>query len=75
VSRHDPSAQTVTCQYIELRESGIRMRPLVVRYAPVAELDAMASAAGLQLVERWSDWKGSPFTADANVHVSVYVAT
>lgn len=71
-TRHDPIEQTVTSQYIELRESGIRMRPLVIRYAPVAELDAMADAAGLHLVERWSDWKGSPFTENANVHVSVY---
>ena len=33
-TRHDPIEQTVTSQYIELRESGIRMRPLVIRYAP-----------------------------------------
>jgi SAM-dependent methyltransferase len=73
-TRHDPIEQTVTSQYIELRESGIRMRPLVIRYAPVAELDAMAAGADLQLVERWSDWKGSPFTENAVVHVSVYAA-
>ena len=71
-TRHDPADQTVTAQFIELRESGVRLRPLVIRYAPVAELDAMASAAGLQLVDRWSDWKGSPFTEKAGVHVSVY---
>jgi SAM-dependent methyltransferase len=71
-TRHDPIEQTVTCQYIEIRESGIRMHPLVVRYAPPAELDAMAAAAGLRLVERWSDWRGSRFTESANVHVSVY---
>jgi SAM-dependent methyltransferase len=73
-TRHDPIEQTVTSQYIELRESGIRMRPLVIRYAPVSELDALAAAAGLQLVERWSDWKGTPFTESASVHVSVYAA-
>jgi len=73
-TRHDPIEQTVACQYIELRESGIRMHPLFIRYAPVAELDAMAAAAGLQLVERWSDWKGAPFTESANAHVSVYAA-
>jgi SAM-dependent methyltransferase len=74
-TRHDPIEQTVTSQYIELRESGIRLRPLVIRYAPVAELDAMAATAGLQLVERWSDWKGTPFTESANVHVSLYERT
>jgi SAM-dependent methyltransferase len=71
-TRHDPIEQTVTSQYIEVRESGIRMRPLVIRYARVAELDAMAAAAGLQLVERWSDWRGTPFTEDDVAHVSVY---
>jgi hypothetical protein len=71
-TRHDPDEQTVTSQYIELRESGIRMRPLMIRYALVAELDEMAAAAGLRVVERWSDWEGTPFTEDAHVHVSVY---
>ena len=74
-TRHDPIAQTVSCQYIEIRESGIRMHPLLVRYAPPAALDAMAATAGLRLVERWSDWKGSPFTDTASVHVSVYEET
>ena len=37
--------------------------------------DAMANDAGLHLVERWSDWRRSPFTADDNVHVSLYAAT
>jgi len=73
-TRHDPLEQTVTCQYIELRESGIKLRPLVVRYALVAELDRMAAGAGLRLVDRWSDWTGSAFTADATVHVSVFAA-
>ena len=73
-TRHDPDEQTVTSQYIELRESGIRMRPLVIRYAPVDELDAMAASAGLRLVDRWSDWRGTPFTDRDNAHVSVYAA-
>ena len=74
-TRHDPDEQTVTSQYIELRESGIRMRPLVIRYAPVDELDAMAASAGLRLVDRWSDWRGTPFTDRDNAHVSLYAAT
>lgn len=74
-TRHDPVEQTVNCQYIEIRESGIRLHPLVVRYAPPAELDAMAAASGLRLVDRSGDWKGSTFTDTANVHVSVYAAT
>ena len=44
------------------------------RLAP-DELDALASAAGLSLVERWSDWRRTPFTADDNTHVSIYEVT
>jgi SAM-dependent methyltransferase len=73
-TRHDPETQTVNGQHIELRESGIRLRPWVIRYAPVAELDAMAATAGLQLVDRWADWRGMPFTEDGRVHVSVYAS-
>lgn len=71
-TRHDPTTQTVECQMIEIRESGIRLRPLTIRYAPVDELDAMARAAGLELVERWSDWNRTPFAAGDGTHISVY---
>jgi len=71
-TRHDPDTQTVECQFIDIRESGIRLRPLTIRYCPPAELDAMAEAAGLHLVERWSDWTGTAFTEGDGTHVSVY---
>ena len=71
-TRHDPDAQTVDCQFIEIRESGIRLRPLSIRYALTAELDAMAATAGLELIERWSDWSGTPFADGDAAHVSLY---
>ncbi|HEV3227710.1 MAG TPA: class I SAM-dependent methyltransferase [Acidimicrobiales bacterium] len=71
-SRHDADEQLVTGQHIEIRESGIKLRPWMIRYAPPAELDAMAAAAGLHLAARWSDWKGTAFADGDNVHVSVY---
>jgi SAM-dependent methyltransferase len=74
VTRHDREAQTVAGQHIELREAGIRLHPWMVRYATPAELDAMAASVGLQLSERWSNWRGAPFTDQDNTHVSVYVA-
>jgi SAM-dependent methyltransferase len=73
-TRHDPSTQVVESQMIEIRESGIRLRPLMIRYAPPDELDRMAAAAGLALIERWSDWGGTPFADGDGVHVSVYGA-
>jgi SAM-dependent methyltransferase len=74
-TRLDRDAQTVAGQHIELRESGVRLHPWMIRFVWPEQLDAMASDAGLQLVERWSDWRRSPFTADDNVHVSLYAAT
>jgi len=71
-TRHDPELQVVECQYIEIRESGIRLRPLTIRYAPPAELDALAAAADLDLVERLSDWSGTPFADGDGTHISVY---
>jgi hypothetical protein len=50
----------------------VRLRPWAIRYAPPAELDAMANDAGLSLRERWEDFRRRPFTADSPRHVSVY---
>ena len=68
---HAPGT-AVHCQYIEIRESGIRLRPLTIRYVPPAELDAMAAAAELRLVERSSDWNGTPFAEGDVARVSLY---
>ncbi len=57
VTTHDAASQTVAGQHIELRESGVRLHPWSIRYMAPDELDRMASAAGLRLVERWSDWR------------------
>jgi SAM-dependent methyltransferase len=72
-TRHDPDSQMAWGQMIEIRESGIRLRPVTVRYARPEQLDAMAAAAGLTLRERWSDWSGTPFTDSDTGHVSIYV--
>lgn len=42
------------------------------RFAGPAELDDMASAAGLDLEHRWSDWHRTPFTEHSERHVSVW---
>lgn len=72
VSRQDPADQTLAGQHVELTEAGIRLRPWFLRYSTVEQLDAMATAAGLQLESRWTDWSGGAFDADAAGHVSVY---
>ncbi|HET9601927.1 MAG TPA: class I SAM-dependent methyltransferase [Acidimicrobiales bacterium] len=73
VSRHDAAAQRAQGQFVELTESGgVRLRPWSLRYAPPAELDAMADHAGLALAHRWAAWDETPFTPDSPHHVSVY---
>lgn len=72
VARRDDAAQTIVGQHIEIRESGIRLRPWMVRYAAPLELDQIAAEAGLRLLRRGADWRGGAFDDDSTVHVSVY---
>jgi SAM-dependent methyltransferase len=71
-SLHDPVEQRVRSQHVILDERGIRFYPVQIRYAWPSELDLMARLAGLRLAERWSGWRGEPFTAASTSHVSVY---
>ncbi len=70
----DHERQEITGQHIEIRESGIRLRPWKVRYMPVEELDELAADAGFRLGDRWADWERTPLTGDSSNAVSVYVA-
>jgi hypothetical protein len=70
--RYDAGTQTITGQYIDISAAGIVLRPVHIRYLFPAQLDALASAAGLELTERWSDWSRAPFGPDSTMSVSVY---
>jgi len=72
VWRQDPATQTVMGQHVDITEAGIRLRPWLLRYSTVPQLDAMATAAGLELEHRWADWSGGAFDSDGGGHVSVY---
>jgi SAM-dependent methyltransferase len=72
VTRRHPRSQTVEGSTISISEGGVRLRPWHIRYARPAELDAMASAAGLVLASRDAGWRGEPFHSDSSRHVSVY---
>ena len=65
VSDADIPSQTAWGQFVEMRADGIRLRPWKVRWSTPAELDEMAAAAGLVLVERHSSWDKEPFTEDS----------
>ena len=71
-ARHDPVAQRVDFQHLELTEEGTRFFPGAIRYAWPSELDLMARLAGLRLRERWGGWRREPFDARSGLHVSVY---
>ena len=71
-TEHDPVTQVVRGQHIEVRESGTRLRPWVLRYATPAQLDELAAAAGLDLAARWGGWGRDPLQPADAMHVSVY---
>ena len=72
VTRRNPTTQTVEGSVVSITQDGIRLRPWQIRYAPPAELDAMADAAGLTLARRSAGWRDEPFHGESSTHISVY---
>ncbi len=72
VGRHDPVKQLLIESHVVLSRAGVRVYPIVARYAWPSELDLMARIAGLRLKERWANWRREPFTAASRSHISVY---
>lgn len=71
-STHDPVAQRTDSQHMVIRDGSVRIYPVRIRYAHVAELDLMARIAGLRVRERWADWDRSPFGLPRWTHVSIW---
>ena len=72
VGRHDPVAQRLDESHVFLSPEGVRLWPVVCRYAWPSELDLMARIAGLRRHERWGGWNREPFGAASTNCVSVY---
>ena len=72
VARHDPVKQLLEESHVSLSSEGLRLNPIVTRYAWPSELDLMARIAGLRLKERWGGWDREPFTSISSNCVSVY---
>jgi hypothetical protein len=70
--RHDPAAQMIEESHVSLSQAGVRLNPVVQRYAWPSELDLMAQIAGLRRKGRWGGWDREPFGANSSVHISVY---
>jgi SAM-dependent methyltransferase len=73
VNEHRPVEQQFVGNYIWFGEGGVRVKPLLMRYAWPSELDLMAKLAGLKLEGRYGGWRGEIFDASSTSHVSVYV--
>ncbi len=72
VGRHDPVTQRLDESHVRLTGDGVRLYPIVTRYAWPSELDLMARIAGLRLKHRWAGWNREPFGSTSTSHVSVY---
>jgi len=73
VFRRAGGDDVVTGSLVSLSSGGgVRLRPWAIRPHAPAQLDAMAAAAGLELVERRGGWHGEPFSGSCDRHVTVY---
>ncbi|MFO7632893.1 MAG: class I SAM-dependent methyltransferase [Caldilinea sp.] len=72
VLRHDMATQMIEESHVSLSSAGVRLNPVVQRYAWPSELDLMARIAGLRLKDRWGGWNREPFNSTSGAHVSVY---
>jgi SAM-dependent methyltransferase len=72
VGRHDPVTQRLDESHVHLSRDGVRLYPIVTRYAWPSELDLMARIAGLRLKDRWGGWEREPFDSGSRRHVSVF---
>lgn len=72
LGRHDPLTQRLDETHVVFTRDGVRLFPVVTRYAWPSELDLMARIAGLSLKQRWAGWDREPFRAASARHISVY---
>jgi SAM-dependent methyltransferase len=72
IDEFDVANQRLTSHHWTLRDGTWHHWSLPFRYVWPAELDLMASMAGLRLRERWGGWRHEPFTSDSRKHVSVW---
>lgn len=73
IDEYDVVKQGLTSHHVETRPDGSVTRSSIpFRYVWPAELDLMASLAGMRRVGRWADWGRRPFTSESTSHVSVW---
>ncbi|MEO9134671.1 MAG: class I SAM-dependent methyltransferase [Jatrophihabitantaceae bacterium] len=71
-SVHDATAQAIHITHELCTDDEQQSYEVTLTYASDTQLDAMATRAGLRLVDRWHDWSGAPATEASTDPVSVY---
>lgn len=68
----DRTGQRLSGQHLELSDRGVTIRPWILRWTTQDQLDAMATTAGLDLVERVGSWQGAPVSTEGTTVISVF---
>ena len=68
----DTATQRLVSHHYRIEGEHCQLHSIPFRYVWPAELDLMAQLAGMRLLERWADWRRTPFTSDSRQHVSVW---
>jgi SAM-dependent methyltransferase len=69
---YDTGSQIAVSHHYWMINGQMRTMSSPHRYVWPAELDLMARLAGMTLVERWADWRGTPFNGTSRSHVSIW---
>jgi SAM-dependent methyltransferase len=72
VDEYDAASQRLVSHHFTLVDGRWERLSMPFRSASPAELDLMATLAGMRLRERWSGWNREPFTSESAKHVSVW---
>jgi SAM-dependent methyltransferase len=72
VARYDPVTQLLEENHVQFSAQGITMSPIVCRLITPGEMDLMARIAGLRLIQRFANWKRTPFDINSKAHISIY---
>jgi hypothetical protein len=69
---YDVANQGLVSHHYRVIGDHVDVHSIPFRYVWPAELDLMASMAGMVLRERWSGWERESFTSESSKHVSVW---
>lgn len=72
VDEYEAETQGLVSHHFTLVDGQWKRLSMPFRSVSPAELDLMASIAGMELRERWGGWRGEPFTSESTKHVSVW---